>query len=124
MTKTLQQKIDDYTKTISEHKKANREYVRELARLIDTCEDKFGTFLSAPADSCEVKSVKVQEKKKPKVHFKEGALSDFSARNKSILREQIVCLYRDGYDSYTIGNILGLHVRAVKAVLRYRVGVH
>lgn len=121
MTKTLQQKIDDYKKTISEHKKENREYFRELTRLIGVCEDKFGTILGAPADSHEVQSVKLQEKKIPKIHFKEGALSDFSKRKKAILREQIVYLYRNGYDSYTIGNILGLHVRAVKAVIRYHV---
>ena len=121
MTKTLQQKIDDYKKTILEHKKENREYFRELVRLIDICEDKFGTFVGAPADSYEAQSVKLQEKKMPKIHFKEGSLSNFSERKKSVLREQIICLYRNGYDYYTIGNILGLHVRSVKAVIRYRV---
>ena len=119
MTKTLQQKIDDYKKTISEHKKENREYFRELIRLIGICEDKFGTILGAPADSHEVQSIKLQEKKMPKIHFKEGALSDFRGRKKSTLRKQIICLYRDGYDYSTIGNILELHIRTVKAVIRY-----
>ena len=121
MTKTLQQKIDDYKKTISEHKKENRKYFRELVRLIGVCEDKFGTFIDAPADSYEAQSVKLQEKKMPKIHFKERSLSDFSKRGKSILREQIIYLYGHGYDYHTIANILGLHMRSVKTVIRYRV---
>jgi len=123
MTKTLQQKIDDYQKTISEHKKENRKYFRELVRLIRACEDKFGSFVGAPADSHEAQSVKLQEKKIPKTHFKERSLSDFSKKGKSILKEQIICLYRNGYDYCTIANILGLHMRSVKNVIRYRIEV-
>lgn len=123
MTKTLQQKIDDYKKTISEHKKENREYFKELVRLIRICEDKFGSVLNAPDDSYEAQSVRLQEKKMPKIHFKEKLISNFSKRGKSILRKQIVCLYESGYDYHTIGNILGLHVKSVKSVLRHRVEV-
>lgn len=123
MSKTLQRKIDDYKKTILEHKKENREYFRELVRLIDICEDKFGTFINAPADSYEAQRVKLQEKKMPKIHFKEKSLSDFSKRSKSILREQIICLYGNGYDYHIIANILGLHMRSVKTVMRYHVEV-
>ena len=121
MTKTLQQKIDDYKKIISEHKKENREYFRELVRLIRACEDKFGSFVDTPADSYEAQSVKLQEKKMPKIHFKEKSLSDFSKKGKSILRKQIICLYGNGYDYHIIANILGLHMRSVKTVIRYRV---
>ena len=121
MTKTLQQKINDYKKTISEHKKENRDYFRELVRLIRVCADEFGSFADAPADSYEAQSVKLQEKKMPKIHFKERSLFDFSKRGKSILREQIVYLYGHGYDYHIIANILGLHMRSVKNVIRYRV---
>ena len=121
MTKTLQHKIDDYKKIISEHKKENREYFRELVRLIRICEDKFGSFINTPVDSHEAQSVKLQEKKMPKIHFKERSLSDFSKRGKSILKEQIVYLYGHGYDYHIIANILGLHMRSVKNVIRYRV---
>lgn len=121
MTKTLQQKIDDYNKTISEHKKENREYFRELVRLIRICEDKFESFIDTPADSYEAQNVKLQEKKMPKIHFKEKSLSDFSKKGKSILRKQIVYLYKNDYDYHAIGNILGLHMRSVKTVIRYRV---
>lgn len=121
MTKTLQQKIDDYKKTVSEHKKENREYFRELVRLVAVCEVKFGSFVNAPTNSYEAQSVKLQEKKMPKMYFKERALCNFSEKEKLILRKQIVCLHRNGYDSYVIGNILGLHVRSVKSVIRYRV---
>lgn len=123
MTKTLQQKIDDYKKTIAEHKKENREYFRELVRLIGICEDKFGSFVITPADSHEAQSVKMQEKKIPKIHFKERSLSDFSKKRKSILREQIICLHGNGYDYQAIGNILGLHMRSVKTVIRYHAKV-
>lgn len=123
MTKTLQQKIDDYKKTISEHKKENREYFGELVRLTRICEDKFGSVLNAPDDSYEAQSVRLQEKKMPEIHFKEKLISNFSKRGRSILRKQIVCLCESGYDYHTIGNILGLHVKSVKSVLRHRVEV-
>ena len=119
MTKTLQQKIDDYKKTISEHKKENREYFKELVRLIGICEDKFGSVLNTPDDSYEMQSVKLQRKKLPKIHFQERLLFNFSERQKSTLRKQIVYLYGNGCDYSTIGNILGLYVRSVKAVIRY-----
>lgn len=121
MTKTLDQKVDEYNQKVLNYKKESRRYFLELDYLICECEDKYDSLIYAPDDSEEIKKIKEKQKQKPELIFKKGKhISKFGKQTKEVLKRQVLILYKK-YTPTIIGYILGLDPKSVNSVV-YRTG--
>ncbi|MDH5105543.1 hypothetical protein OQI89_06730 [Lentilactobacillus diolivorans] len=117
MSRLLENKIAHYLWVVKQHKQANKNYYHEILALVHCCDDRYQSIRKAPDNSPEMLALQRRRAQPPELHFPERTISDLPQWEALEVHQEAVELYYRGYDSATIGHILGLKTQICRNII-------